>query len=364
MNWSERPVVLLGHGVRASHAEALVPYLMTLGVPVVTSWPAKDLVDNEHPNYMGCSGIYGNRSANRVIHEADTIIAIGNRMAIWNIGYEGPRQDQHVIMVDCDGDEVAKFPNADWVKMSIPVFMAALTSCERPDWLALCKQWRYGHPWLESPAHDDREGYVSAYTFTYNLHKYLRHDEVIVTDMGTPLITAHQVLRLRPPQRLMTSGGLGEMGCALPAAIGASFARGKGQVLCLHADGGMMMNLQELQTIVHHKLPIKIIVYENDGYGMIKETQGKAGMPLVSVNRQTGVSIPDLRMVAHSFGLAACDVRTWPEIDRALTALFASTEPGVVVFHMDPAQPMVPKLDPIYVDGKPTSPAFWDMSPR
>ena len=174
---------------------------------------------------------------------------------------------------------------------------------------------------------------------------------------------AFQVLQLRPPQRLLTSGGLGEMGCGLPAAIGASFATNKGPVLCLVGDGGLMINLQELQTIIHHQLPIKIIVFENDGYGMIKKTQDAAGMPRGSVSRENGVSIPNLRSIAHSFGYAACDVTTWAEFNRAIPALFMCKGPAMVIYHMDPEQAYVPKLEPVYVDGKPTSPRFCDMSP-
>jgi acetolactate synthase-1/2/3 large subunit len=186
---------------------------------------------------------------------------------------------------------------------------------------------------------------------------------VIVTDMGTPHICAHQVLRLKPPQRLMSSGGLGEMGCGLPAAIGASFARDKGEVLCLVGDGGMMLNLQELATIVHHRLPIKIIVFSNDGYGMIKKTQERAGQMHVAVDKASGVSMPSFRALAHAWGMAACDVRTWKEFNRAMPVLFGSREPSLVEYHMDPDQPMVPKLDPVYVDGKATSPRFCDLSP-
>lgn len=358
MKWSERPVILLGNGARGADCARL----LTLGVPVLTSWQAKDLVDNEHPAYIGSPGIYGQRAANKVFYEADQIVAIGNRMAIWNVGYEGPRPEQQVIMVDVDAHEVAKFKQADWVRQEAAEFIADLKPAKRADWLALCKEWRYHYPLVESPTHDDN-GYINPYRFVDDLHQYLRHDQVIVTDMGTPLIAAHQVLRLRPPQRLMTSGGLGEMGCALPMAIGASFARDKGEVLCLHADGGMMMNLQELQTIVHHQLPVKIIVFSNDGYLMIKNTQKVAGNPLFGVDKASGVSCPSFRSLAHAWGMPACDVRTWADFERAMPTLFAEKGPALVEYHMDPQQKMVPKLDPVFVDGKPTSPRFCDMSP-
>lgn len=322
-----RPVILAGAGCPNSDE------LLGLGIPVLSSWQAADMFDNTHRNYFGRPGIYGQRIANKILFFADQVMVIGNRMAIWNVGYEGIPAEKLVTKLE-----------------------------ESPEWLAKCSAWREELPLLER-AHDDANGFINSYRFTDALQAHFRPDEVIVTDMGTPLICAHQVLRLRPPQRLMTSGGLGEMGCALPAAIGASFARNRGEVLCLHADGGMMMNLQELQTIVHHKLPIKIIVYENDGYGMIKATQDKAGMPRTGVSKENGVSLPDFYRVAQAFGIAAAKVRTWKDFNKAIPAMFASSEPSMVIYHMDPEQPMVPKLDPIYIDGKPTSPPFWKMSP-
>ncbi len=364
MQLSKRPVILLGHGVRAAGADPAP--LMELGIPVLTSWAAKDLVDNFHPNYFGSPGQYGQRMANKVFYEADQIIAIGNRLSIWNVGYEGPRPDQQLIMVDCDAEEVAKFPQATWIKTHIGDFIRNFVQSVRggsPDWLEASRRALLDQPTIEESAHADTAGFINSYRFTAALQDYLTPSQIIVTDCGAAMCPAFQVLRLKPPQRIMTSGGLGEMGCGLPAAIGASFASNKGSVLCLVGDGGIMLNLQELQTIVHHNLPIKIIVYENNGYGMIKKTQDLAGMARHSVSAENGVSIPNLRAVAHSFGLAACDVRTWPDVNRALDALFMCKTPAMVIFHMDPEQGYYPKLDPVYVDGKATSPRFDQMSP-
>jgi len=367
VQYGSRPVFLIGHGVRASGVD--VEKLLSIGIPILSSWQVKDLIDNDHPLNFGCPGQYGQRLANKVFYEADHIICVGNRMAIWNVGYEGPRPEQRLTMIDIDPSELydakQKWPQVEPFVQDAKAFIESISD-QRPDcseWVNQCEGWRKQYPWVESPAHDDRAGYISPYLFMERLQKYLRPDEVIVTDMGTALITAHQVLRLKPPQRIMTSGGLGEMGCALPAAVGASFARNKGEVLCLHCDGGMMMNLQELQTIIHHQLPVKIIVFSNDGYGMIKETQKKAGMPHVGTDSESGVSMPSFRRIAHSLGMRACDVRSWNDFYQAMPALFASKVPSLVEVHIAPDFPMVPKLDPIYINGKPTSPRFCDMSP-
>ena len=367
MQWSERPVIMLGNGARGAD----IARVCGLGVPILTSWNAKDLIDNDHALYFGSPGQYGQRVANKVFYEADMILSIGNRMAIWNVGYEGPRPEQRLVMVDVDAYEVAKFPHADWIKQDAGDFISEVDPAPivtsymagKGTWVTTCQAWRDKFPLVESPAHDDAGGYINSYRFMQRLQGHLRHDEVIVTDMGTAHICAHQVLRLKPPQRIISSGGLGEMGCGIPMAVGASFARNKGEVLCLVGDGGAMMNLQELQTIAHHELPIKIIVFANDGYLMLKHTQKMAGNPLSGVDRATGVSCPDFVKVARSFDIGACDVRTWIEFEREIDWFLTSPGPMLMQYHMHPQQPLVPKLNPIFVDGKPTSPRFCDMSP-
>jgi acetolactate synthase-1/2/3 large subunit len=328
-----KPVALLGAGASQADLERILSWQ----VPILSSWQAADRLDNNHPLYFGRPGIYGQRAANHILWEASHVCPVGTRMAIWNVGYEGVPKEKLV-----EGLAAAPY-----------------------EWLAHCKDLRTMHPWLEPGTHDDTPSFINSYRFTAALQQYLRPNEVIVTDMGTPLICAHQVLKLCPPQRIMTSGGLGEMGCALPAAIGASFARGRGEVLCLHADGGMMLNLQELQTIVHYKLPIKIIVYRNEAYLMLRHTQRVAGMEESGIGPTSGVSFPDFRALAHSLGMLACDVRTWDDFKKAIYWFFACPEPALIQYWMDPYQPLVPKLDPVVQpDGTKTSPEFWDLSPK
>ena len=183
--------------------------------------------------------------------------------------------------------------------------------------------------------------------------------------MGCFVSSAFQTLRLKPPQRLISSGGLGEMGCGLPYAVGASFARGKGEVLCLMGDGGMMLNLQELQTIATHKLPIKIIVGNNAGYLMLKHTQRTMGMEESGVGPASGLEVPDFRSIAHAFGFAACNVNTWDDFHKVMPQVFAIKEPCLVQYFMDPDQPVVPKVSAIKgEDGKMRSARFDQMSPE
>ncbi len=368
MKWGSKPVLVIGHGLRMAGAAHLAPKLLELGIPVLTSWQAIDLVDNYHPNYFGRPGIYGQRVANKILREADHIVSIGCRLPIWMVGYEGFPWDARLTVCDIDVKEITKHPRAEVVLEDAEVFAQELIShgphsCD--EWLNQCDDWLTQWPWLEPVTHDSTDNYINSYQFLRAVESYLRPNEIIVTDMGSALIGAHQLFRLRPPQRLMTSGGLGEMGCALPAAVGASFASGKGEVLCLHCDGGMMMNLQELQTIVHHRLPIKIIVFENKGYLMIKKTQENLGFERSGVDPSSGLSCPNFRRLAQSMGIQAADVFHSSEVKPLLDQLFAAEGPALLVFHMDPEQPLWPKLNPIKrADGTIGSPDFADLSPR
>lgn len=163
----------------------------------------------------------------------------------------------------------------------------------------------------------------------------------------------------------MTSTGLGEMGFGLPGAIGASFARDRGEVMCLNCDGGMMMNLQELQTMVHHKLPIKVFIFNNDGYLMIKHTQKALFKGAFSgTNKATGVSCPNYKALAAAFEIPYFQIKTWQDFETVIPQVQASTEAVFCEVYMHPEQPLVPKLSlAVQADGTLVSPPLEDLSP-
>ena len=313
-----KSVILVGTGAKDPER------FLELGIPVVTTWQAADLIDNTHPNYFGRPGIWGARLPNMVLGKAEVVQQEGGRLCGWTLGW-----DAKVNLGKASPD---------------------------PEWMAQCRAWKEQFPAIEPGLHDDPPGGIHPWRFTQALQRYFLEDEIIVTDMGSALVAAHQVLMLKPPQRLMTSGGLGEMGVGLPAAIGASFARSKGRVICLHCDGGMMMNLQELQTIAHHQLPIRIIVYDNQSYGMIKQTQEIAGYEHSGSDLEGDMSIPDLVSVSRAFGLLSAEVRTWEDFERVVPKILARNEPSVIVYRF-PYVGLWPKVVP-------QSEGLWDTCPR
>src|SRR5258706_11316986 len=146
-NSAERPVIILGYGIRAAGADAAS--LLKLGIPVLASWQAADLVDNSHPMYFGRPGVYGQRVANEVLYGADIILAVGNRMSPWQIGYSGLRQEQKLIMVDIDRAEVERFPNATWINEDCRDFLSRdlwLDEKPRIEWITQCNKWRLQYP--------------------------------------------------------------------------------------------------------------------------------------------------------------------------------------------------------------------------
>jgi acetolactate synthase-1/2/3 large subunit len=373
---SERPVLWLGHGIRLSGAVTQLPRLIEeFDIPALVTWAGIDMLDSHHPRVIGRAGVYGQRSANFVLQNSDYVLSIGNRMAIPQVGYDLAElaRGAKIDVVDIDPTEGVKLGSRvrEFVHADAGAFIEALRTAacpgigEKTAWLARCDQYRDEFP-LIGPEHADPEGFVNSYRFMERLNDFFKPDQMVVTDMGTALLCGHQVLKFATGQRLMTSTGLGEMGYGLPAAIGVSFATDRGEVMCLNCDGGMMMNLQELQTIAHHRLPIKIFIFNNDGYLMIKHTQNalfnKAGY--VGTNKSSGLSCPDFGKVAAAFDMPAFQIRGWEECDDVLAQVQAADCPVICEVFMHPEQLFVPKLSVAQTpQGTLVSPPLEDLSP-
>jgi acetolactate synthase-1/2/3 large subunit len=373
---AERPVLWLGHGIRLANATGLIePLLRLTGAPALVSWAGIDMVSSDHPQVYGRAGVYGGRAANFVLQNCDTLVCIGTRLALPQIGYDLSElaRAARMAVVDVDPAEAVKLGSR--VELAVQAdagdFLRALVAeaeasplAPPAEWNDRCGRFRERYPEI-GPEHADRDGFINSYPFMARLNGHLKDDQVVVTDMGTALLSGHQVLRMRQGQRLMTSTGLGEMGFGLPGAIGASFARGRGEVLCLNCDGGMMLNLQELQTVVHHRLPIKIFVFNNDGYLMIKHTQKALFSGRYSgTDERSGVSCPDYSALAAAFGMPSFQIRSWDDFDEVIPRVQEHDGPLICEVFMHPEQLFVPKLSlAVNDDGTLVSPPLEDLSP-
>lgn len=265
---ARRPVFILGNGLRWAGAAALVPKLVrAFPYPCLSGWNGKGLLPDEHPLNFGHEGTYGQRHANFIVQNADLVVSIGARMSLPMVGYDFSEfaRGARKVFVDIDQAELDKFgrqPGLATVRSDAGRFVEQLLkaargkAAPRPEaWLARCRDWKARYPVYDPAIHPSRNGLINSYDFVGRLAARFRPDETVVTDMGTALTGTFQALRLKKGQRIVTTTGLGEMGFGLPGAVGASLATGKGRVVLFNGDGSMMMNLQELQTIVHHRLP-------------------------------------------------------------------------------------------------------------
>ena len=371
-----RPILWLGHGIRLAGAKHRIPELLEkLGSPALVSWAGIDMVDSDHSLVYGRAGVYGQRCANFVLQNSSYVLAIGTRLAIPQIGYNLPElaRDAAIDVVDIDATEAAKLKprTRESIVCDAGVFidmlLKKLATIEMPskkEWIDQCDVYRKDYPWVDTE-HADVDGFINSYSFMERLNTHFKSDQIVVTDMGTALLSGHQVLKFKPGQRLMTSTGLGEMGYGLPAAIGASFATDRGEVMCLNCDGGMMMNLQELQTMVHHKLPIKLFIFNNDGYLMIKHTQNALFKgSRTGVDKSTGVTCPDYSKLAVAFDIPAYQIRSWDDCDEILAKVQAHDGPVICEVFMHPKQPFTPKLGwTVKADGTQVSSPLEDLGP-
>ena len=373
---AERPLLWLGNGIRLAGAVDVLPALLDkLDVPALVSWAGIDMLDSDHPRVAGRAGVYGQRAANFTLQNCDYVLAIGTRLAIPQVGYDLTElaRGAQIDVVEIDGDEGRKLGSRvrEFIQCDAGVFLRELSEAatggvgSKAAWNERSAAYRRDFPWV-GEEHADPAGFINSYRFMERLNGFFKPDQIVVTDMGTALLCGHQVLKFAPGQRLMTSTGLGEMGYGLPAAIGASFANERGEVMCLNCDGGMMMNLQELQTIVHHQLPIKLFIFNNDGYLMIKHTQNalfnKAGY--VGTNKSSGISCPDFSKVAAGFDIPAFQIRGWEECDDVLAKVQAATGPVICEVFMHPEQLFTPKLGLVAKpNGDLVSPPLEDLSP-
>jgi len=373
---AKRPLFWLGHGIKLAGAEHLLEVLLNkFNIPALVTWAGIDMIDSYHPLVYGRAGTYGQRCANFVLQNCDMLICIGTRMAISQIGYEINElaREADIAVVDIDKYELEKYKDrykylinsdaGDFIEKLLD--QPTLDTEAYSEWVAQCNKYRNDYPWVNDKDHPDQDGFINSYKFMEKLNGYLKEDQHITTDMGTALLSGHQVLKIDKNQRLMTSTGLGEMGYGLPAAIGVSVALGKGEVMCLNCDGGMMMNLQELQTVVHYKLPVKLFIFNNDGYLMIKHTQNalfngrRAG-----VDEKSGVSCPDFSALGKAFGIPTFQIRTWEDFDNVIPQVQNFEGSVICEVFMHPNQLFVPKLSlSIQKDGTLISPPLEDLSP-
>jgi acetolactate synthase I/II/III large subunit len=369
INESKRPLILGGMGIKLSGAkDKFKQFINTTQIPTTLSWSGIDLLPTNHSSNYGRFGLYGQRAANFIAQNADLIVVLGSRLALPQVGYDFSQfaRGAKIVVVDIDELELNKYErtikyNHD-VSFVLDKLLENITKIKPniSEWKNKCDYYRNKYPIINDDYKDDK--YVNSYSFVNHLTQQLSDDEVIVTDMGTGLLSGHQAGHLKENQTMFTSQGLGEMGVGLPYAIGAAFAEPNKLITCLNCDGGIMMNLQELQTIVQHNLPVKIFVFNNDGYLMIKHTQklffnGRYN----SVDSSTGVLLPEFERIAYGFKIPYARIDKIEDLDKINLEYKG---PIIIEVFMDPEQNFIPKVKGVILEDESIfAPPLEEMSP-
>jgi acetolactate synthase I/II/III large subunit len=347
---SSRPLILAGGGVRSSKATPeLSHFAHAIGIPVVVSLMGLDSFPHDDPLYVGMIGTYGNRYANLAVANADLIIALGTRFDTRQTGTDPETfaRAAQIIHVDIDAHELNNKIKADLpVQMDIKTFLESLNRNSRN---VIRKNYSPWHEWIHQNkrkySHDctGEQGTISPYHFLREVSKALPENAIICADVGQNQMWAAQIIEVKKDQRFLTQGGMASIGSALPMAIGASFAQPDRMIVVITGDGGFQLNIQELQTVYHHNLPVKIILLNNSGYGMIRQFQEQyfGGRLQSSV---IGYSNPDFQKVVSAYGIPGRRICSTAEIALALETLFTNFKPGFLEVIIHEKFRVVPKL--------------------
>jgi acetolactate synthase I/II/III large subunit len=368
---AERPIILAGNGVRLSGSvDKLREFVSKNNIPCAVSYLAADYFEQDNPNYVGRLGIKGDRAGNFALQNSDLIISLGSRLSVCLTGFEYElfARESKLIVVDIDEDEHKKNTvNIDQlICADVGDFLEnienKITPKDSKDWPNKCIHWKNKWPVYQEGYDTDT---VNMYEFTKALSELASEDSIVVSDAGSSYYVTSQSFTLNnKKQRYITSGAQADMGFTLPAAIGACIAANK-PVIGITGDGSFQLNIQELQTIKHYNLPVKLIVWNNNGYLSIRVTQNKFfdGRRIGS-DPESGVSFPEVGKIASAYELPYVKINNVAELREKLVDVIAASGPVICEVMCPENQEIIPAVSAVKNDdGSMTSKPIEDMYP-
>ena len=375
---AKRPVLHAGYGIRLSGGYAAFrKVLEKLNIPVVTYWNAIDLIETDHPLYCGRAGNMGDRPGNWAIANADLILAIGTRISIRQVGYNWKTwaREAEVIMVDVDQAELKK----PTLHVEMPVWADAKDFLEKLDnatsdkifkgntWLDKCRYWKENYPVVLPRQKEENGKTANVYAFVDYLSSRLPENSLTAVSNGACCVVGHQAYVIQKGSRFANNSAVASMGYGLPAAIGTCIGGGRKETICLEGDGSIMMNLQELQTILTNRLPIKIFMVNNSGYHSIRITQTNlfSHHCKVGIGEESGdLSFPEFKKIAEAFGYPYYSASSNAEMQRVVDQVLAQDGPVFCEIFTDTQQVWEPKSSTKRLpDDTLVSPPLEDLAP-
>ena len=377
---AKRPVIHAGYGIRLSGGyDAFREVIDKLQVPVVTYWNAVDLIEDDHPLYVGRAGNMGDRAGNWAIQNADLIIAVGTRISIRQVGYNWKTWARcaKVIMVDVDRAEMKKHT----IHVDMPVwadakdFLEKLNkACEKAqrvpakeEWIETCQSWKKNYPVVREEQWQENGETANVYAFMKYMSESLPEGSLTAVSNGACCVVGNQAFVIKKGSRMHNNSAIASMGYGLPAAIGACMSNQRQETICLEGDGSIMMNLQELQTIVTNRLPIKIFLINNNGYHSIRLTQNNlfSDKKKIGIGPESGdLSFPQFQKIADAFGLKYVSARSNTAMKEAVQQTLQYKGPILCEIFTDTKQVWEPKSSTKRLeDGTLVSPPLEDLAP-
>lgn len=378
---AKRPVIHAGYGIRLSGGyDSFRNVIDKLGVPIVTYWNAVDLIEDDNPLYVGRAGNMGDRPGNWAIQNADLILAIGTRISIRQVGYNwktwAPKAK--VIMVDIDRAEMEKHT----IHVEEKVWADAKDFLEKMDecltnkvkgndfwnkWISACQSWKKDYPVVQAKHRAENGTTANVYDFINYLSSQLPENSLTAVSNGACCVVGNQAYVIKKGSRMTNNSAVASMGYGLPAAIGTCIAAGKKDTICLEGDGSIMMNLQELQTIITGNLPIKIFLINNNGYHSIRITQTN----LFSEHCKVGIgpesndlSFPEFEKLAKAFGYTYYKASSNEQMHKVVDEVLGIKGPVFCEIFTDTDQVWEPKSATKRLeDGTLVSPPLEDLAP-
>lgn len=377
---AKRPVFHAGYGIRLSGGyEVFRKVAEKLNIPVVTYWNAVDLIEDDNELYCGRAGNMGDRPGNWAIQNADLILAIGTRISIRQVGYNWKTwaRAAEVIMVDIDQAEMKK----PTLHVEMPIWADAKDFLNRmnesigqeypvnrsKEWLATCQRWKKEYPAVLSRQWEENGETANVYAFVRYLSSRLPENSLTAVSNGACCVVGNQAYVIQKGSRMANNSAVASMGYGLPAAIGTCIGGGRRTTICLEGDGSIMMNLQELQTVLTNRLPIKLFLINNNGYHSIRITQNNLFKEhsKIGIGPESGdLSFPEFKKIAEAFGYSYYCASSNKEMKEVVDKVLAENGPVFCEIFTDTTQVWEPKSSTKRLsDGTLVSPPLEDLAP-
>lgn len=373
---AKRPVFYAGNGIRIGNAiHEFRELIERFNLPVVTCWNSIDLIENEDVHFCGRGGTMGDRAGNFAVQNSDLLLCVGTRLGTLQVGYDIHTwaREAYTIVVDIDNEELKK----STIRVDLPVctdaaaFMKKLCSMKTSEhtgddsWLKQCNVWKEKYPVVQS-RHFAMEERANVYAFMEVLSGCLPEGAQTVVANGSASVVGSQSYYIKKDSRFIMNCAISSMGYDLPASIGAAVAAGGKDIYCIAGDGSIMMNLQELQTIVTNHLPVKIFIINNDGYHQIRQTQNNIfHNGLVGVGPESGdLGFPDFAKLANAFGMEYLSIQNNGELEKRIKQVIAYPGGMICEVFVTTTQVFEPKSATKKLeDGSLVSPPLEDLAP-